>query len=578
MGLRDDLQGVSEANDDEVVDRSLAVTGEPIIGTGKIIYDDTTGSGALDARPMPSPKGMSARQRAIHDITHLPYDPSCEICVSTRRPNTQHRTLKPSVRAVPLMVGDYAFPKHSDESEPLTLLVTRIYPFKIFFCCVIPGKGRNPLVVRRLERFIRECGLTHFTYRSDREPAIQAMMEEAAALCGRNGTKDMSKTDGEAIDHAQLVDGGVLAEDPIVADDPNVDVGEAVPNGEVDPVHTIAPELTHPGESQSNGLAERSVGIFEDQFRTMKLALESKIKHRLPSSHPVTAWLIEHVAWVFNKFHLGSDGRTAYGRLHGHEGRERVCEFGETIMWFVPKKLRSKLDQRWRYGVFLGRALGSDQNFVGVNSGEVVCARAIVRVVPNIRWSSDRISKITVAPLAFKMGTLDHIEEAADPHAHPQPAEPSSEDIQQMRRVRIVDADVKKYGYTDSCPRCQAIRENRNIQARGLRHNEDCRERIYDSLRADGAQKVKQADLIDSSRTRTRARKLSEAKEEDRPKEDQPVLEEAPDVPLVDQMDEGHIDNEPREGIFEDDFYKEVDADVDLGADYSGATIDDEDW
>lgn len=255
MGLRDDLQGASEANDYEVVDWSLAVTGEPIIGTDKIIYDDATGPGALDVRPMPSP---------IYDITHLPYDPSCEICVSTRRPSTQHRALKPSVRAVPLMVGDYAFPKHSDESEPLTLLVTRIYQFKLFFCCAIPCKGHNPLVVRRLERFIRECGLTHFTYRSDREPAIQAMMEEAAALCGRNGTKDMSKSDGEAIDHAQLVDGGVLSENPVVVDDPNVDVGEAVTNGEVVPVHTIAPELTHPGESQSNGLAERSVGIFED--------------------------------------------------------------------------------------------------------------------------------------------------------------------------------------------------------------------------------------------------------------------------------------------------------------------------
>ena len=58
--------------------------------------------------------------------------------------------------------------------------------------------------------------------------------------------------------------------------------------------HTAAPELTHPGESQSNGLAERSVGIFEDQFRTLKMAFEMRLKHRIPSSHPVTAWLAEH--------------------------------------------------------------------------------------------------------------------------------------------------------------------------------------------------------------------------------------------------------------------------------------------
>ena len=75
MGLRNDPQGVSVANIDEVVNRNLAMTGEPIIGTNKMIYDDTAGPGALDARPMPVPKGMSARQHAVHDITRLPYDP-----------------------------------------------------------------------------------------------------------------------------------------------------------------------------------------------------------------------------------------------------------------------------------------------------------------------------------------------------------------------------------------------------------------------------------------------------------------------------------------------------------------------
>ena len=49
---------------DEVDDRNVAITGEPLVGTDKVIYDDATGPSALDVRPMPSPKGMSARQRA----------------------------------------------------------------------------------------------------------------------------------------------------------------------------------------------------------------------------------------------------------------------------------------------------------------------------------------------------------------------------------------------------------------------------------------------------------------------------------------------------------------------------------
>ena len=72
----------------------------------------------------------------------------------------------------------------SEDGEGLTTLVIKIYPYKLSFVCVVPVKGRDPRVVNRLERFIKECGLVHFTFRSDREPAIVAMLEEACALLG----------------------------------------------------------------------------------------------------------------------------------------------------------------------------------------------------------------------------------------------------------------------------------------------------------------------------------------------------------------------------------------------------------
>ena len=348
----------------------------------------------------------------------------------------------------------------------------------------------------------------------------------------------------------------------------------------------MSPEAPAKGESQSNGLAERSVGIFEDQLRTLKFALEAKIQHRLPSSHPVTAWLVEHTSWVLNKFLLGSDGRTAYGRLHGREGRERICEFGETIMWFVPKKLRSKLDQRWRYGTFLGRALGSDQNYIGLKSGEVVCARAIVRVVPNARWSSDRISRITTSPMSFKAGTLDRIEESADPQSHPDPVDGEQNESRQTRRVRVFDNDVKRYGYTGSCPRCQALRRGSNIVARALRHNEECRERIYEALRADGVRKVRDADLTDTSRTQTRARRPPDARvqepERAAPVDDQPVLTDEPRDSVVEMSDSNLQPTpqvyKPKSEGWDDtyEFYKEVDDDADrLDVDWTGEELQD---
>ena len=191
--------------EDEDVDSTKALVNDPIVGVDRVVSDDKTGPGALDARPLPSPKGMTPARRAIHDITHLPYDPSCEVCVACRRPNTHHTSLPNAERAVPLMVGDYCFPKHSDDAEPLTVLVIRIYPYKLFMCCVVSSKGRDPLVVDRLVRFIKECGLTQFTYRSDREPAIMAMMDEACSLSGRNGHKDASSSESQAISHAEFV-------------------------------------------------------------------------------------------------------------------------------------------------------------------------------------------------------------------------------------------------------------------------------------------------------------------------------------------------------------------------------------
>ena len=69
-----------------------------------------------------------------------------------------------------------------------------------------------------------------------------------------------------------------------------------------------------------------------DEIRTLKMSLESRVKGRLPNDHPAMAWLVEHAAYVLNRCQLGTDGRTAYGRLHGKESTARLCEFGERIL------------------------------------------------------------------------------------------------------------------------------------------------------------------------------------------------------------------------------------------------------
>ena len=91
-------------DDPEQVDMEKALLSEPIVGVDKIILDEH-GPGALPATPLPSPRSMTPAQKAIHDLTHLPYHSGCPICVSTRRPNSGHYKSHEHIRVITFSRG-----------------------------------------------------------------------------------------------------------------------------------------------------------------------------------------------------------------------------------------------------------------------------------------------------------------------------------------------------------------------------------------------------------------------------------------------------------------------------------------
>ena len=58
------------------------------------------------------------------------------------------------------------------------------------------AKGPDTLVMNRIVKLITDCGLMHFAYRSDKEPAIISTIQEACAPAGCNGVH--VKGNGEA--------------------------------------------------------------------------------------------------------------------------------------------------------------------------------------------------------------------------------------------------------------------------------------------------------------------------------------------------------------------------------------------
>lgn len=319
------------------------------------------------------------------------------------------------------------------------------------------------------------------------------MIDEAVSMLGRFARKVLS--DDDTTDHglpiAQMAD-----------DEPDAPPGDCPAHAPEAPEPSSSPssgtvvavpELTHPGESASNGLAERSVRTIEEFSRTLITALQTHIRVPLTMAHPLCHWAIQHAAYLLNKYRLDKDGHTAYGRLHGKETREHPCELGEKVLWFVPKALRAKADQPWRYGICLGRSLGSDQNFIGLPSGDVVRARAMVRLTVEARWDAQRLLAIKMTPLNEHTRWLDKLEAREAPHSFDAAVTDSDTSQAPWRTVRIAFADLKKYGFSDICPRRACHQTGSHARAKHHRHSETCRARIYQALRDDDASKVRSA-------------------------------------------------------------------------------------
>ena len=194
--------------------------------------------------------------------------------------------------------------------------------------------------------------------------------------------------------------------------------------------------------------------------------------------------------------------------MHGQRFKGKLVEFGEQVFYFIPKKLRSKLDLRWRIGTYLGNSTTSNEAYVAVSNGDVVKSRSVVRVVAPMRWSKERLMGVKGTPYQLRPQNPDEtellIEEVREPHrdkdailidrdggAPPAASSAKAKDQSQDAEVEIGDAgmkildaqvritqkDLDEFGYTTGCSRCEAIQAGSKKWKRS--HNDECRLRMY---------------------------------------------------------------------------------------------------
>ena len=185
---------------------------------------------------------------------------------------------------------------------------------------LVPRKGTEfPWIAKRAARFVDQLGHNRVTLRCDNEPAIEAMAME---------------------------------------------IGQARQEGS-----QTVPERPPVGESQSNGVTERAVGLVAGQVRTLEAALEHRAGTRIPPDARILCWLVEFAAYLMNRCDGGSDGKTPLQRLHGRRDNTPILEFGEKTWYMLAKPAR-----RGQMGTAIpSRSVCGDAELVVGSSG---CHRA----------------------------------------------------------------------------------------------------------------------------------------------------------------------------------------------------------
>ena len=374
-----------------------------------------------------APDEPTAEERADHEILHVPYRSWCPECVSAAGKASPHRQQSEEERAVPGHHLDYWFMRDGPSQDSVPVVVMKDASTKTFAAHVCQQKGNVEWVAERICEDLDNIGHPRVSLKSDQEPALVDLIKEVKA----KRDKLMKET---ILENSKAYD------------------------------------------SQSNGTAERAVQSVERIVRTHKLALEKKLQKRIPSTHPVMTWLVEHGVDILNKFLVGADGRTAYERGRGKSYKGEMYQFGRKIFHMHPgKHSGGSMKPRWSTGIFLGKLYKSDEAMVYTEDHKVVKVRSIKLLPESESWDANAIQEMKVARWKAQLEECEQQLEEDESLEKDLKGDMVREKI--PRDFHIRRDHLGKVGFAAGCPSCRSIMQDKNpIQHHSVKYRERIRE------------------------------------------------------------------------------------------------------
>ena len=304
-----------------------------------------------DVNPVNVPVQPTEQDKRDHEITHVPFQPWCKYCVSSRsRANYHAHTSDPeadSQREHPIIQCDFYFMEPGKEGAVVALLMVDVWSR---FVCVEPLKQRNTQTVgKALVKFINTVGRTGTVeICSDNEPVLKS----GVAFC-----KSVRASSGH---------------NTIVSHNKTYDKGKT-------------------------GVAERFVQTIRGLQKTFICQVEDAIQAQIPTSHCIVQWAASHAAWVYNRYHVNSTMKvTPFQSLNGRPYHGRVTSFAQTVFGLDPHA--NKYRPAWVKGVWLGKDQ-LDMDLIGVSSESIIRVKAVRKT--GHHWDAALILGLESGPSDF---------------------------------------------------------------------------------------------------------------------------------------------------------------------------------
>ena len=335
----------------------------------------------MEPEGLSQPISPTEAQVESHRLTHLPFQPWCEECVSGKAKQDWHRRDQSSAReGTGVIQMEYFFlsPEKEEEVEDESRLVTILcltdtvtgWPLAL----QLPNKStevaQSRYCLQNVDLYLKNLGYNKVILQHDGKPSIRALAESIQRHVGSSRAS--------------------VRESP-------------------------------PKQHQSQGAVESMNGFVASQIRALWL----DVRKRYPSldvSSNLTPWLVRHAAWLIARFHVrGKDGLTPYRLTTGSDYSHPVAMLGEVVLGKVPTP-RGKMQRRWIKGIWLGKLDRDDSNVLGTSSG-AIAVRSVRRLPKESQISQELMNNMKGIPWQPRDGMRHKINrELSQPVALPAPA------------------------------------------------------------------------------------------------------------------------------------------------------------